>query len=202
MYDPSLEASYDDLLNASWSRAGSLIAQLLAQAGPEALEGGARAAFVARAHTLLRPVAGDTVAKSRSHATRQLVAMGLLAPGTPDLAALALTELDVHSMMNAAVRYYYATANVKDYGKADVQRDAFSYAVQLMDKGVRTSLSDRRLDASSRTYAAGGVTLFERYLGSGDSCDRCKEIAGAIVTRKDVKPIHDACNCGVRPVKR
>lgn len=200
MYNTSLEASYDELLNGSWARAGSLIAQLLAQAGPEALEGDARAAFVARAFTVLRPVGTETITASRTHATRQLVAMGLR--GAPaDLTSLALTELDVHSMMNAAARYYFATANKKDYGKPDLQREAFSYAVQLMDRGVRTTLSDRRIDATSRTYAAGGVNRFERYLGSGDHCDRCKEIAGAIVTRKDVKPIHDGCNCGVRPVR-
>lgn len=199
MYDPALEASYDELMNASWLRSGALIARLLAAAGPGALEGDARAAFVTRAFTLLRPVAGDTISKTRAHTTRQLTLMGRPAPAV-DLTNLLLSELDVHNMMNAAVRYFFATGNKKDYTDSAVKREAFTYAVQLMDKGVRTTLSDRRIAAATQTYSSGGVRWFERYLGSGDACDKCKAVAGARVSRADVKPIHDGCNCGVRPV--
>lgn len=199
MYNPALEASYDQLMNASWLRAGSLIARLLEQTGPEALEGDARAAFVARAFTLLRPVMDDTLTKTRAHSSRQLLALGQRGLAA-DLTELALTELDVHNMMNAAARYFFATGNKKDFTEPDIKRDAFAYAIQLLDKGVRTTLSDRRIAASTQTYAAGGIRWFERYLGSGDACDRCKAIAGARVSRADVKPIHDGCNCGVRPV--
>lgn len=199
MYDTALEASVDDTLNGRWTRAGALVARLLAEAGPGALEGDGRAAFVARILPLLRPVAADTVTVARSATLRQLTGLGVGA-ATPSLAALALSERDVHNLLSAAARYYFAAANTKDYTNATTRAEAFRYATQLTDRSVRTALSARRLDAATRTYDAAGIRWFERYLGSGDACDRCKEVAGARVSRQKVKPLHDGCNCGVRPV--
>ena len=200
MYNPALEASYDQLLTTRWNTVSMLLIRLIEQAGPEALEGAGRAEFVTRAMTVLRPIAQDTLTASRTNANRQLRGMGRKAVEA-DLAELALTRLDVDSLIRAAARYYFSAGHKKDFTDPATKAQAFRYAAELVGRQTITMLSDKRLAATSATYSAAGIRLYERYLGSGDHCDLCKQIAGTRVTRDDIKPVHDKCTCGVRPVR-
>jgi len=201
MYNTALEASYDARAAASWERASTILSRLLAEAGPDALEGDSRVRFAERAFTLLRPLMADTITQSRTHASRQLRAMGVKGAVAPDLTDITLTQGDVYNLLAASARYFFATGNRKDYTDPAVKADAFRYAVQLAGRQAITLLSERRLEAASRTYENGGIRIYERYLGSGDHCDLCKQIAGTRVTRQDIKPVHDRCTCGVRPLR-
>lgn len=108
----------------------------------------------------------------------------------------ALAGFDSTAMAeDAVVEVRKALANGADFETARAQ------GLSHLQKKAHTQITTVRNDALVKTYRRNGVKKFKRTLTGSDNCERCQLAAAHYYYKAELKPVHDRCDCGIRPAR-